>query len=261
MDEKLFNDIEAYLRKNTTDEQMVAFEKKMNTNPKLKKQVDLSRELSNHFNEKQETSTLIQNEYANELKDFLNSEDAIKIKQQLEEAKSKYKKKPLFHKNLIIGLAANIVLLMSIFFAFQYQKNISPQELYATYYNAKDLPSVASRDDVTSTIQEAVNAFQQEEYQTSMKLLNSLKNNEGATDVAPLLYRGVIYIQLEEYSQAITTFNKVISSNSLDATKGIWFKALAYLKEGNTTAAKNTLLELKEVDFNYAKAQQLLKEL
>ena len=58
-------------------------------------------------------------------------------------------------------------------------------------------------------------------------------------------------------------FDKVLQSQTLDSHKAYWFKALSYLKQGDTAQAIATLETLVENkgNFNYDKAQKLLKVL
>jgi len=49
----------------------------------------------------------------------------------------------------------------------------------------------------------------------------------------------------------------------LDRSKGLWFKALVYLKMDDKKSAKHTLKKITEnlSNFNYTKAEKLLAEL
>ena len=61
---------------------------------------------------------------------------------------------------------------------------------------------------------------------------------------------------------AKTTFDQLIESDLLDASKGYWYKALLFLKKGEEQEAKVILEKIKsESLYNSLKAGELLEEL
>ena len=69
-------------------------------------------------------------------------------------------------------------------------------------------------------------------------------------------------MKIAKTANAIETFNQLIESKLLDASKGYWYKALAYVKAGDKEQAK-ALLEKITSDslYNHQKAEELLDKL
>jgi tetratricopeptide (TPR) repeat protein len=70
-------------------------------------------------------------------------------------------------------------------------------------------------------------------------------------------------LELENYREAIQTFDKLRNSNTLDNHKAYWYTALVYLKQNNAENAKKVLQTLVQdtSNYNYEKAIELLKKL
>ena len=61
---------------------------------------------------------------------------------------------------------------------------------------------------------------------------------ESKIDTTVFLYIGMTQLNLNKPEAAISSFDKVINSQILDRSKGLWFKALLYVKEDDQNLAK-----------------------
>ncbi|MCH9661213.1 MAG: hypothetical protein K0U54_09910, partial [Bacteroidetes bacterium] len=106
-------------------------------------------------------------------------------------------------------------------------------------------------------------AFQKEEYPEALQHFEVYKSKGLHLNDAVYLYSGMSHIALGDFESGHSDFDILIASNSLDASKGLWFKALAYLKANDTHKAKQMLLEIlsDSSNFNTTKAQELFEEL
>ncbi|WP_290702158.1 tetratricopeptide repeat protein, partial [Lacinutrix sp.] len=77
------------------------------------------------------------------------------------------------------------------------------------------------------------------------------------------LYLGVSQLELENYTEALKNFQKIIDSKTMDQSKGYWYKALTYLKmDDRENAIKEfEISAYSPKHFNHVEARELLKEL
>ncbi|MEL6811420.1 MAG: tetratricopeptide repeat protein [Bacteroidota bacterium] len=263
MDEKLQLKIEAYLGGTLSQEEITLFEEQMDQDPQLAMEVQLSRDVNLHLKGFSSTDVIPDNEYTQKLRETLRNE-GVAIKEAVKEAHKKYAKDtPGFRRRNFLMIAATIAILLVGTFALFNLRGTSPEKLYAQYYATEDLPSMIKRDDTTSALKEGVLAFQEQDYQMALSSFDAYLKSGVEIDPGVYLYQGAAHMELEAIEEALKAFDKMISSNSLDRSKGLWFKALAYLKAKETENAKSILQDIVDHPeyFNHSQAKELLEDL
>lgn len=182
--------------------------------------------------------------FQQEFKLFEKSHQAIKLaaiislKEEIKEIHQKMDtstKKPRIIQFRRMGIAASILVLVGFGF---YAQQFSNQNLYdAAFTPVGDY--VTNMDDDLSEMEKAMKFFDQQQFDNSIQLFNSIYNTTG--DQAALFYEGHSYYQAGRMQEAIESLNKVSNNYQPEAK---WYVALAYLKMENEDSALKTLASI-----------------
>ena len=134
------------------------------------------------------------------------------------------------------------------------------QPLFDRYYQPYE--AVVYRGASSSTANQAVIHYHQEQYVEAIPLLQSLQQTGDNTEYWTLLL-GNVYLQLDSITQAIEQFAQVATSSHHSYSQyGSWYLAMGHLRDKNMTAARETLQHIaRQPGLFQHKAQQLLQEL
>lgn len=265
-DDKTYNKIKAYLDDEMTNKERVNFELEIDNNEDLKNTISVLKTMPSIYNE--EDWALYDGDL-NTLKETANlfkGEDIEHFSKQVRTVESNYNTKNTRKRRGFIKYISSIAAAALILFSGYYflNDNTSNLDLYNDYYNLGDLPSFTTQSNTINILAEAENLFKTKQY---AKALEQFKIAESALDstLNPNLelYIALCYLKLEQYDLAHKRLDVLLKSNTLDAHKSYWFKALTYLKQDNKARAIETLKVLlkKKTNFNYNKAKALLNEL
>ena len=264
MKEQMDQKIEAYLGGDMTPEEQREFELEIAQNPQLQKEVHLSNAINHYLNQNSWLSVDDKNQARKEeIEEFINSEQAQVLKSKLIKAAKKYKNqenKKIRFRNIAISIAA--ILIIGFFVTILFDSK-SGQKLYAEYYSTNDLPSLVKRNSRNDLLQQGLLMFKNDQFDDTVTLLSEYTEN--VKEVDPLIYSyiGFSYLELGDMKTSIDNFDRLLYSNSIDRSRALWYKTLAYLKYNKTEDAKRVLSEIirDTENFNYNKAIQLLDEL
>ena len=253
---------ESYLLGKMSSTEAVEFKKLLGDNEELHEEFLVISDINKHFSGDTSIVDIPQNESAEKLRTFIRSEDAANIKNEIVKARNFYEKENSNSKTYL-RIAASFVFILLVSIGIYFSSNRNEKNLYVSFYTPTDLPSMISRGSDETTISKAIVAFQNEDYQSALDLLESSEAIKNSNEVAILLHHGIMYLEVGNLNGAIDKFNKVIDSDSIDKTKGFWFKALAYLKAKENENAKLILQEISDNPdfFNHTKAKQLLQKI
>jgi len=255
--------IEKKLRNQLSKEERALFFNKIEQDPDFKQKLEFEKQLFQNLNE--EEWSFEESKKTTEVQEYLEviqSDEITKLKKQLKNENSIYqasiekKSKSWF----LYVAAAVIILFISIFNFIDFNSN--PQELYADYLSKTELTSIITRGNHQDELAKAQTLFEEKEYAKALTIFEKeIKNKENQTG-SIYIYTGISQMELNQFDKAEITFDKLISSDLLDAPKGYWFKALGYLKNNKTEKAKLILNKIVlEKLYNFKKAAALLKEL
>jgi tetratricopeptide (TPR) repeat protein len=256
--------IEAYLGDNMSPEEVSVFKKQMENDPSLKNEVKLAKQVNHHLRDDSNSDPVSENEYTREIRSFLQSDEAKTYKKTLLEVKEEYKANAVKtgKRNYFLVAAAVAALIITTAGIIFFNQN-NTKDLYAEYYSNSDLPSLIKRSSSNDKLATGVITFKNLNFSEAILNFEAYKNSTTEINPAVYLYEGVSYFQLDKYDAALEEFNKMIASNSLDSSKGLWFKMLTYLKMGDKKMANVVLNEILKdpSNFNYSRALELKKEL
>jgi len=263
LSENLQNQADDYLKDTLSINTRKAFELLLQENQELVDYISINKEMQAHYNE-EDWSFIDLDEETVELEDYLNSDEAKAFKASVKKVNDSFvKEKPSNRKNYFsyLAIAASVVFLIGY---FVFNNSTSNLELYENYNSWQELPSLINRGDVDdTTLAEAENAFINKNYEKAHLFFDAYIQNSYTVSTTVLLYQGVVFLELNEYNNALTTFNELIESNSLDNSKGYWYKVLVYLKMDDKVNAIKQLeiITSNPENYKFVEAKELLEKL
>lgn len=97
-------------------------------------------------------------------------------------------------------------------------------------------------------LKEAFSFYQQNDYKNALKYFNSIENQ-----ITAKFYSGVCYIELEQYDEAISSFNFVINDkDNLFVEQAEWYLGLIYLMNNQKSQALKQFKKISGSDSYYA---------
>ncbi len=245
--EKEYELIDGYLKDELSDDAHIEFEKFVKENEAFKEEFEIQKQLYIALALKKGTNTTVS-----------------PIKEAIETASKEYHqsggKVINFDRRWMMGIAASILLLIGYFVLNPSEPNLS--DLYVSNADWTELPSFTVREDSKNALNEAQVSFENKNFEEANAQFNKLLEN-GSNNPQILMYLGISYLELNDFENAITTFEGLQNGKSLDSNKALWYKALTYLKWNRKELAINTLNELLKDPSNYkhAEAQKIYNEL
>lgn len=258
-------EIEAYLNDEMTSDERASFEASLKESQVMREQFEVYKEMHTIYNDadweladKRSNHGIVR---AHER--FLQSEEGRNLTNSIKNAGNSYfeEKSGSNVKRILMYAGAVAAMLIAIAIVILKNGSIDEQQLYASYKNWDDLPSLTNRDG-NSDLSEGESLFQNGRYEEAQKIFESLQEDPNYSSPELLLYIGAIQLELNKDEDALKTFKELADSNALDAPKARWYLALAYLK-GNQKekAAAELELLIKNEGFKYSEAKKLLREL
>ncbi len=131
----------------------------------------------------------------------------------------------------------------------------NPQELTVQSVNTTAPKAADNLSNASPTIQKAIQAYQKEDYASTLVALQNLPETEH--NESTLLMKGYAELKSQAYTSAQKTFEKIISNTQMGAKdKAIWYLALSYLGQGNKEKA---LQLLKQQNHYPSKSRELVR--
>lgn len=222
-----------------------AFEREMNQNPELKKEVEMHQKV----------------------------DKALKLEMEVEDFKNKLKTIHAQHidennKGKILNLnnkwywAAASITLFSGTALYSLVKQKSPNQLYNKYYKVWE-PAQMTRGLSTETEMGKITFFfENGNYKQSLELISSLPT-QVVTDPKIMLIKACSLMELEKFEDAVAAFKKFDSQDYTFYTEtSQWYKALCYLKMEEQDMATRVLSNIAKNKGTYAnEAKELLDKM
>ncbi len=161
-----------------------------------------------------------------------------------------------------LSIAASLLLLVGVgYFSGLFGSNLSEElfeQHYAVYPNT--VYSVTRSTDELDVKRKAFTAYESQQYEEAIQLLETLKNTETAEPYD--FYIGQSQLALGQTADAIGSFESVVDTNGEFTSEARWYLALSHLKNKENTKAKVLLNRIVEdQSYKYEAASVLLKAL
>jgi len=233
--------IEAYCNGQLKGNELEAFEKDLENNPELQKEVKFFKENISLLSEG------IQNEDKRET-----------LKKSLDEIGGRYFEKP--KKNTIIPIKRYIAIAASIAALFILGTLLWPSSSMYEQYAMHAPYSFQQKGDSFNDLISAAKAFNAKDYKTACSHFeNYLKEN--AQDKEAYFALGICHLEMNQEQKALEIFDSELFKNSVFEGKAQWYKALSYLKMEDYQSCIMVLERIKSDSPYYDKSLSLLKEL
>ena len=269
MEEIVYKQIELFLSGQMSQEAAIQFEKLIEENDALKSEVALYKAINLHFGE-QELNEVSSTSYKEKLRMYRMSAEGKADEERLLKIRTSYHNKSTEEttqtsKNkviyFIVSAAAIVVFALGI---FMFQGEMSNQDLYASYYSSKELPSFTDRSSAeSSTLQLAIANFNDAKYAASLEYFNQYIKAQENVNPLVYIYTGLIASENENLEEAINQFEMLENLPIEDSSRALWYKALIYLKFEKASKAREILTKIvaDSSNYKYKEAKELLTKL
>lgn len=261
--------IEAFLNKEMTTEESTAFEQKIEKDPEARKVFELYRDMHIIYNDAdwKITDSSSKHPKIKQHEDFFKSEKGKTLANSIQNVEKEYFNTTSKNQTRQYFYSACAIAAFLVFGIFMFSKLSTKKDdhrdLYVTYKDWSDLPSLTLRGDANNLVK-AEKLFRQKNYTEALTLFKKYqKENNTTINWQALLYTGIAQLETNQNEAAIASFEKLKNSSSLDANKAYWYLALAYLK---TNKPNNALKELRQLskdpdNYKYKTGIELLKKI
>ncbi|CAM1371217.1 hypothetical protein [Tenacibaculum xiamenense] len=259
MKEKNQENIERYIHNQMSDNDRNSFENEMKLDSELREEVQLQLNLHRVMskqNELYDISPFNFNQEKDAVKELLKSEELKTTSEYIRKSTAAYKKRKKrfrFYK-YAASIAATILLLITIKSTI-YSGNINFYEEYADW---NDLPSLVEKGANENSLITIEKLYNDKDYKAIVELKDGNTN-----DPYTLIYKGVASAQLNDIDSANRFFDLLINNDSLESSRGYWYKSLLLLKENKYEEAKKLLgfILKNKNNYNYNKAQEIYSKM
>lgn len=220
-------------------------------------------ELSDSERVEIELRQLEDSEFASLMITFQSTRDGVRLakkeslKNRLKEIEAEKKPKGRFK---YIAIAASVAIILGVGGMMLWNQSLnSTGNLYAEYYEPyPNVHSPITRDgDSLSSLEQAFVQYELGEYQKALNGFNT--ELESNTDQDVLFYKGITLIELGNDTDALSTLDKIIVSDTRYHPQVLWYQAMLRLKLDQPAKAKQKLATLNSLNSGYKK--QKVKEL
>jgi tetratricopeptide (TPR) repeat protein len=242
MEDARYIKFENYLNNELSGDDLKLFEEKLKSDPDFKEEFEIYKALETSLSSK-----------------FNNEEGEQELRKSLTNLGNKFIKKE--KKSKVISLkklrpfmvAASIALLIG-FFLFN-----NGMPAYSDFANHNNLELVV-RSENNEAIKKAETAFNSKNYNEALQQLNTLSQIY-LNDTEIALYKGICYLEMNNYFEAQAIFDNISNGNSALKTKATWYKALSLLKQQKYIECKKVLKTIPKSAEEYQQAKKLMKKL
>ena len=171
--------------------------------------------------------------------------------------------KPKFKRVSLVAVAASLAVVIG-FSAINLFRYNNSQSILDKYYQPYEITSTNRTvdSDADYTLRVALEKYQNREYREAVLLFEKVLEND-SEQMGTLLYAGISYFEIEEYTKAGKSFSKVITQDdNLYIEQAKWFLGFCYLKTDDEEKAISQFTEIAKSNSYYSeKAKTILKKL
>ena len=243
--------IERYLDKEMGESELTWFEKELDDNPELQKELELRMNINKAVNEK----------------------DIMELRDQLKEAFSPSEpvsphRKPILSvfMNKYLGLATvvSIIVAGSLLLLLFMNKSLTNEEIYATYYHPYEasLNFRAGSVNVDQDLRHAMQYYENKDFRNALILFEKILKDDNSR-IGLNLYSGISHMEVREYNNANKKFQTIIDHKyNLYIEQAEWYLGFCYLMTDKNDKAAIQFRKIAENGGYYsAKAEEILNRM
>lgn len=248
MSEINYERINDYLDGQLSGEDLLAFEKEMQANAELAREVALFKTTGNQLSAQ-----------------LKNLEEKEELTETLKGLNTTYFKKPevvvrSFSRWWYAAGVAAAIILFFIIKPLQHQ-SLSNEALFIAYSkNVEELPGAERGNKDDTMLQRATSVYNKKDYASALPLLQNVLAGK-PEEIQLYLAMGICYLQTGKYDSAINVFDTIANGNTVFKTEAIWYKALVFLKQNKLADCRSALQSIPPGGYQFKEAAALLKEI
>ncbi|RZN82061.1 MAG: tetratricopeptide repeat protein [Winogradskyella sp.] len=247
MEEEKYIAFENYLSKSLSEEEILAFEKKLDSDSEFKKDFETYKELT-EFLEHSHGDAKATKEFETNLKSISNN-----YFEKQERQVQPLNKSRVFRISQL-AIAATVVVFLGLFLFNRF--SIPGYEDYSDHY----VISLSVRGNVEDVVIKAQNAFNEKNYKDAeVHFSEILKTNLDNTEVK--LYKAISQIEQDKFEEADAVLKHIATGKSAYKNEALWYAALSKLKQEDYKTCIELLKGLSDDSIHYKKAQKLIDKL
>ena len=152
-----------------------------------------------------------------------------------------------------LAMAASVVFAVGIWFLMQHE---NPNY---TDYDQHEMASFTERGGSNILFKNAEKAFNTKDYKKAEGIFRQILSSQKTPEIH--FYYAITLIENNQYTDAENELKFLQKGSSIYKDKATWYLALSQLKQNHLEDCKNYLLQIKDDQEDYTKAQELLEKL
>ena len=247
-----FNEfIERYLDGEMGTNEQIWFEKELEANPELQKELELRRNVNSALKEK----------------------EVMELRSQLEEIYSSpehqetvvKKATTIINRKLLVLVSAVLILIVGSLIVLLLKSNsFTEKEIYAMYYQPYEATlNFRSADvDIDRDLRTAMQYYENKDFRNALVLFEKILSEDDSR-IGLNLYSGISHMEMKEFENANSKFQKIIDHKyNLYIEQAEWYLGFCYLMTDNTEKANLQFRQIAEKDGYYSpKAIEILNKM
>lgn len=202
-----------------------------------------------------------------EVDQAIKEQDVMDLRKQLDVIHDSLDKKvrepkyiPRYKKALSYAAIASLAVLISVGIVYKISvRKLTNEQIFEKYYEPYEVTMVyrSGETDDHKLLSEAMQKYEAKEYEDAISLFQLILAKEPG-NMETELYSGISNLEIERYSEANNSFNKIIEHNdNLYVEQAEWSLAFCYLMTDNQQEAKDLLTQIGNKEGYYR--EQALK--
>lgn len=184
------------------------------------------------------------------------------LRAKMAKLEKKKEAKRFFIGRRMLSIAAGFLLLIAATSGLLYSNlSYSNQSLYADHFEFPNVSLIRGESDAESAYDNAVQAYQNKDFDTAVNELNAISAEESIYNSAQY-FLGAVYLESKRPEQAASVFQNLLQKNDKRYDKNVeWNLVLTYLQSGNTQEVNNRIdAILAEPNHPFANQARQLKK-
>lgn len=244
MDEQDYITIEKYLNGELVDDELKAFENRLQTDKEFANQMELYKEVEHTISSR-----------------IVNREEKNRLSNTLKSLGKEYIPGPASHKKKVISLfsykpwavAASVAIIIWVSVLY----NSHPRYNDYAIHPVLELTVRGTSNDAITL---AEHDFNSSDYTAALQDIDKLLLQQ-PENIELLFFKGIALLELDRYAESEAVMETIKNGTSVFKYKAVWYLALNKLKQKQYDECKAILKEIPENAEDYAAAQKLLKKL
>ena len=161
---------------------------------------------------------------------------------------------PRYKKALSYAAIASLAILISVGIVYKINmRKLSNEQIFEKYYEPYEVTMVyrSAETDARKLLSEAMQKYEAEEYEAAIGLFQQILEKEPG-NMETELYSGISSMEIERYSEANNSFNRIIEHNdNLYVEQAEWSLAFCYLMTNNHQESKDIFNQIANKEGYY----------